>query len=104
MNRRLAPILLAFSLSVLFGSLAEANDEDKAACAQLEEGDECVRSDGGPGVCVPDDSDPVLTCEDDVYASDDSGLGCAVSRESGGLLGLAALALLLGLRRRRGLV
>jgi len=93
MSRRAVPILITLCVA-LAALTAEANDEDKAACADLQEGDACTRSDGDPGVCVPDDSDPVLTCEDDV--SDN--LGCAVG-ESNGLLGLAGLALLLAFRR-----
>ena len=95
MSRRFVPILI--SLCVGFAPLiARANDEDKAACADLQEGDACTRKDGDAGVCVPDDSDPVLTCEDDV--SDN--LGCAIGSESGGVIGLGVLALILAWRRR----
>ncbi len=44
---------------------AFANEADVAACAASAEGDACVRSNGAPGVCIPDVGDPtVLTCDD----------------------------------------
>ena len=97
MSRRFVPFLISLCVA-LAPAIALANDEDKAACADLQEGDECTRKDGDAGVCVPDDSDPVLTCEDDV--SDNLG-GCAVDSEYGGVIGLGGLALLLALRRQR---
>jgi hypothetical protein len=101
-------LLVAFSF---MPSLASANDEDKAACADLEEGDACERSDGSDGTCQPDESDPgVLSCEDDPSGggggsssgSDDS-TGCNLS---GGTRDAAFLTVALGLglfslRRRR---
>jgi hypothetical protein len=53
---------------------ALADDADKAACANLEEDDDCTRGDGDPGVCIPDESDPdVLTCDDDSSGTGGSG-------------------------------
>lgn len=69
-------VLAALSLAVALATAsapALADDDDKAACADKAEGDACTRGDGDAGVCVPDDSDPVLTCEDDVGSTSGSG-------------------------------
>lgn len=88
---------------------AFADDADKAACANLEEDDDCTRGDGGPGVCIPDESDPnVLTCDDDSSGTggsggDDASGGCSAG--GGDPIGwLAGASLLVGLafvKRRR---
>lgn len=100
-----------FSATVLAAPMALADDEDKAACVDLDEGDDCTRGDGDPGVCIPDESDPnVLTCDDDTLSSggggsnSGSGDGCSASgaASTGGgfaLVGLVA-ALAIGGRRR----
>lgn len=110
------PLLLlacaaALGGSALHSTTARADDADKAACADKDEGDACTRGDGGSGTCVPDDSDPVLTCEDSVgddggddNGSDDSnddGPSCSVA--GGGPLGGVSLALgmIVALARRR---
>ena len=63
-------------------ALSYADDADKAACVDLDEGDDCTRGDGGPGVCIPDESDPdVLTCDDD--PSEDGGGGGHADRLGG---------------------
>lgn len=89
---------------------AFADAADKAACADLEEGDDCTRGDGGPGTCIPDESDAdVLTCDDDASGTggsggDDSSGGCSAG--GGDPIGwLASASLLAGLafvKRRRG--
>ena len=101
------PLLLlacaaALGVTALGSTSARADDADS---------DACTRGDGGSGTCVPDDSDPVLTCEDSVgddggddNSSDDSnddGPSCSVA--GGGPLGGVSLALgmLVALARRR---
>lgn len=85
---------------------AFADDADKAACADLDEGDECTRGSGDPGVCIPDESDAdVLTCDDDSSGTGgaDAG-GCSASRGGDPMGFLAAASLLAGLaflKRRR---
>lgn len=101
---------LAFSFSFM-PALAHADDADKAACVDLDEGDDCTRGDGGPGVCIPDESDPdVLTCDDDPGvdnsgggSSDDGGAGCAAAPSASGspVVALVGLALALAARARR---
>lgn len=97
---------------VTLPSIASANDEDKAACAALEEGDACERSDGSDGTCQPDESDPgVLTCEDDPPSggsggsssgSDDSeGCNLAGDTRDAAFLAVALGLGLFSLRRRR---
>ena len=59
---------------------ALANDEDKAACEGLLEGDACIDHNGRDGTCIPDESDPnVLTCESNEDlpdgGTDDTGTG-----------------------------
>lgn len=89
---------------------AFADAADKAACADLEEGDDCTRGDGSAGTCIPDESDAsVLTCDDD--ASGTGGSGGDDSSSSGGCstgggdpvgwLGGAALLGLALIKRRR---
>jgi hypothetical protein len=92
---------------------ALADDEDKAACADLDEGDDCTRGDGDPGTCIPDDSDSsVLSCDDDASGSgaggsggDDSSSGGCNANGSGDPIGwLSGAALMAGLafiKRRR---
>ncbi|MBK6513174.1 MAG: hypothetical protein IPM79_06930 [Polyangiaceae bacterium] len=96
-------------------ALSYADDADKAACVDLDEGDDCTRGDGGPGVCIPDESDPdVLTCDDDPSedgggggsSSDSGGAGCAIGSGPSGapllaVVGVALAAAGLGSRRRR---
>lgn len=112
----LAAVSLAFAV-VAAAAPAFADDADKAACADKSEGDDCTRGDGDPGTCVPDDSDPVLTCEDDAGSADDSSSsdddssddssssgGCSAGgapASSGGAPIAGALALALGIARRR---
>jgi MYXO-CTERM domain-containing protein len=114
-------LTIALALSLAFATVAGpalADDADKAACADKAEGDDCTRGDGDPGVCVPDDSDPVLTCEDDAGSSgrgsgsgdssadssdDDTstGDGCSAGGAPGSGLGALLLAgLALAARRR----
>lgn len=62
---------LATSLSTIVGT-ASADQTDKDACVGLEEGDACTQGDGDPGYCLWDDSDPVLSCEDDPMSSSSS--------------------------------
>ena len=62
--------MLAVTMATMVAP-AHANDEDKAACAELEEGDECVDHNGRDGTCVPDDDEPVLTCESNEDLGDD---------------------------------
>ena len=91
------PRLLAapfFAASLLVTSTAFADDADKAACAALDEGDDCTRGDGRAGTCIPDDSDPnVLTCDDDASGLDDSSDdgGCSVGARSAAAGSPAAL-------------
>jgi MYXO-CTERM domain-containing protein len=111
---------LAILTSPLFAGIAHADDEDKAACEGKEEGDACTRGDGDGGTCVPDDSDPVLTCEDSIGDStnissagnssssssgndDDDDNGCKIGGDGADGVSFAAFALagFLGLRRRR---
>ncbi len=102
--------------NILFGTLvlgsllvapaiASADEADKAACADLDEGDDCTRGDGGPGTCIPDESDPdVLTCDDDSSSSstgsggsDDgssSSASCSAAAPSSGSAAFGALGLL----------
>ena len=84
MHRLSAPIALAAALAAVATPLdAHANDADKAACADLAEGDACTDSDGADGTCVPDASDAnVLSCEDSA-SSDDSSSGCSASASPG---------------------
>ncbi|NUO49401.1 MAG: hypothetical protein HOV80_11150 [Polyangiaceae bacterium] len=97
---------LLFSPAVAF-----ADDADKAACASLEEGDDCTRGDGDPGVCSRDESDAnVLTCDDDAIGSgsggsDDGSSGCSASGHAEGSIAgvLLALGALLTARARRPL-
>ncbi|NUP14299.1 MAG: hypothetical protein HOW73_50350 [Polyangiaceae bacterium] len=112
--RAFVSILLA---TVAFApAIASADDADKAACADLDEGDECTRGDGDPGFCIPDESDAnVLTCDDDrsaggtggSSAGDDnsSGAGCSASSGAANASGAILVALAgLGIsaaRRRR---
>ncbi len=60
-------MLIALGSTVLsFAREAHANDFDRAACADAQEGDACVRQNGDVATCVPDASDPsVLTCDDE---------------------------------------
>lgn len=68
----------------LASSPALADDADKAACASLDRGDACIRGNGDPGVCLPDESDPnVLTCEDTGTSSS----GASGSNASSGATG-----------------
>ncbi len=70
MNKVTLHSTLAILSLLAFSPEARADDADKAACADLENGDDCVRGDGDEGTCVPDDSDPgVLTCEDEAFDS-----------------------------------
>ena len=103
--------LLFVGVSLLVALPAAADDADKAACASLEEGDDCTRGDGGPGVCIPDESDAsVLTCDDDASSgaggsSDDDSAGCSAAAGNGSagwlvVVGAAAAATLRGRRRR----
>lgn len=99
------PTLLASALVAL---PALANDADKAACAALDDGDDCTRGDGRAGLCTPDASDPdVLTCDDDASADDSSGDdsgGCSSTGTTPASTGAGALLLGLGLvalHRRR---
>lgn len=65
----------ALTLSLL-AAPALANDEDKAACEALAEGDACVDHKGRDGECIPDTDEPnVLTCEslEDLDGTDDNG-------------------------------
>ncbi len=79
LSARNLSIALATALS-LVPATAFADAADKAACADLAEGDDCTRGDGTDGVCIPDESDPaVLTCDDSSAAMDgSSGGGCSV--------------------------
>ncbi|HHH28158.1 MAG TPA: hypothetical protein ENK57_07415 [Polyangiaceae bacterium] len=84
--------------------MAYADAEDKAACVDLAEGDDCARGDGDPGICIPDESDPnVLTCDDDAAASDAmDGDGCTVGGDPSSTMGWAAFGLgMWWLARRR---
>ena len=110
MNSKLRSLLVALSTAAtlaLVPTAALADQADKDACADLEEGDDCTRGDGGPGVCIPDESDTtVLTCDDDSSGtSDDSSSGCttAVSANLGAGSGplLLALGALVAFARRR---
>jgi len=101
----------AFLAAGLAPARALADDADKAACASLDEGDDCTRGDGDPGVCIPDESDTnVLTCDDDTSGAGAGGSGgsdgssdcsSAGTRGSSGLgFFFAALAGLAVSRRR----
>lgn len=77
--------VLAILASPVFAvGIAHADDEDKAACEGKEEGDACTRGDGDSGTCVPDDSDPVLTCEDSIGDSTNSSSAGNSSSSSSG--------------------
>ncbi|MEZ4439570.1 MAG: MYXO-CTERM sorting domain-containing protein [Polyangiaceae bacterium] len=97
-------LLAAVGLALPAG-IASADDADKAACVDLEEGDDCTRGDGGPGTCIPDESDAnVLTCDDDGAGGSggDDGGGCSVSgQDPSSALPLLALGLGAVLVRRR---
>jgi MYXO-CTERM domain-containing protein len=84
MNLRSTVIGVALAgLVSLAATPAFADAADKAACADLEEGDDCTRGDGSAGTCIPDESDAsVLTCDDD--ASGTGGSGGDDSSSSGG--------------------
>ncbi len=92
------------------GTSSGGGGGDNDGCADLDEGDACVRKDGRNGVCKPDDSDPgVLECDDDTSPSgddsgsdDDTNLSCSLDAQRS-LAGMTSLPLLvvLGLRRRR---
>lgn len=103
MNRSASLFALALASSLaLTSGLAFADDADKAACADKSEGDECTDGDGDPGFCEIDESDDVLSCDDD-GASSSSSSGCsATGADPGSLSGLAAvLGALAFVRRRR---
>jgi len=78
MIKRSAPVAIALAFAAFTTPLhAHADDGDKAACADLAEGDACTDSDGAEGTCVPDESDAsVLTCEDSASA-DSASSGCS---------------------------
>ena len=77
-----APIAIALAFAS-FTTPLHADDADKAACADLAEGDACKDSDGADGTCVPDESDVnVLTCDDSASVDDSSG-GCSASASRG---------------------
>lgn len=105
---KLFGVLLA-SASLFAALPAAADDADKAACASLDEGDDCTRGDGDPGVCIPDESDAsVLTCDDDTSSgaggsADDNGSGCSATGRAGsaGWLVIGGVALALASRGRR---
>ena len=103
MNRTasLFALALASALSLSAGA-AFADDADKAACVDKEEGDECTDGDGDAGFCEWDDSDRVLSCDDDGPSSSSSS-GCSASGGSSGDASgvLAALGALALVRRRR---
>jgi hypothetical protein len=84
MIKRSAPVAIALAFAAFTTPLhAHADDGDKAACADLAEGDACTDSDGAEGTCVPDESDAnVLTCEDSASV-DDSSSGCSASASRG---------------------
>ncbi len=99
----LTSLALGFAL-VLTAPLASADDDDKAACVNLEEGDACTRGDGDPGFCFPDESDPqVLTCDDDGAGGDGSSGddGCSVTPGGAPMTPWLPLALALWLLYRR---
>jgi len=102
MNRSASLFALALASSLAFTSgLAFADDADKAACADKAEGDECTRGDGDPGFCEIDESDDVLSCDDD-GASSSSSSGCSASaRAPGSFSSLAGVLGALALLRRR---
>lgn len=97
-------LLLALTATTI-SPVALADDDDKAACAALEEGDDCTRGDGDPGFCIPDESDPnVLTCDDDTSGLDDADDGgCSVGGDAASSsLSLVPFGLVMWwLRRRR---
>jgi MYXO-CTERM domain-containing protein len=104
-RRMLFPMVLV--VSTVSANAAFADEADKAACVDLEEGDACTRGDGDPGTCVPDESDPdVLTCEDEAgaggAASGEGGCSSAGQhgRAPGAALAVAVAGLLVGRRRR----
>jgi uncharacterized protein (TIGR03382 family) len=101
MNRSASLFALALASSLAFTSgFAFADEADKAACVDKSEGDECTRGDGDPGFCEVDESDDVLSCDDD-GASSSSG-GCSASAtDPGSLTGLAGVIGALALVRRR---
>lgn len=103
MNRTapLFALALASTLSLSAG-VALADDADKAACVDKDEGDECTDGDGDAGFCEWDDSDRVLSCDDD-GASSSSSSGCSASGSSGGDASgvIAAFGALALVRRRR---
>ena len=106
-----AAAVASSAVLVAMASDARADDADKAACIDMDEGEACVDSDGEPGTCVADESDPnVLSCED----SDDDDGGNSTTNSTNdnddddgcSIGGRAALApafalVLLGLWRRR---
>lgn len=64
-NVRLGSVAILTTLcALLVPSFVVANEADKAACAGLAADAECVDGDGRAGKCIPDDTDPVLTCEE----------------------------------------
>lgn len=102
MNRSASLLALALASSLAFTSgLAFADDDDKAACVDKSEGDECTRGDGDPGYCEVDESDDVLSCDDDGPSSGNSS-GCSASaNDPGSLFGMAGVLGALALVRRR---
>lgn len=88
---------------VLGMSLAAfAKDGDEEACVGLQDGDACVRADGDPGVCQPDESDVnILVCDDDGQVGDDSSGGTSCNTGAGAATGWLALSLLAFAGRRR---
>ncbi len=116
MHLSLEALALASALAAsFFASPVLADDADKAACADLDEGDECTRGDGDPGVCIPDESDTgVLSCDDDTLgsgsssssgsSSDDGTSGCSASGRrtaNDGMLAVGVAAVGLALLRRK---
>ncbi len=64
-NFRLGSVAILSTLgALLVPSFVLANEADKAACAALTADADCVDGDGRAGKCIPDDTDPVLTCEE----------------------------------------
>ena len=111
MNLRSTVVGVALAgLVSLSATSAFADDADKAACADLDEGDDCTRGDGSAGTCIPDESDAsVLTCDDDASGTggsggdDSSSGGCSAGGGDhiGWLGGAALLAGLAFTSRRR---
>ena len=98
-------LIAALASCLVLDAPALADEADKAACANLDEGDACTRGDGDPGTCVPDESDPaVLTCEDEGEGGAAADDGCSASGQAPAQSGYGSALLLLSmiaLRARR---